>query len=124
MNSEDIDLVNQTLNIYFEGNQELDAGKILSVWDEDLKIISTEKTLGPQAWIEMAEYYRKEIDNDMSKWDIDFEIVTMDVFKSCASVRLDVKYILNTREFSETQFLHLLKKDGSWLIYSKIFVFY
>jgi len=124
MNLEDIELVNKTLNIYFAGNKELDAEKILSVWTEDLKIISPEKTLGPQAWVEMEEYYKKEIKNDMSKWDVDFDIITMDVFRNCASVRLDVKYKLGSKKFCETQFLHMLKKEGTWLIYSKIFVFY
>ena len=74
MNSADISDVKKTLQIYFEGNKELDSEKILSVWDKDLKIISAERTQGPPAWIEMEEYYRKEISNDMSQWDIDFDI--------------------------------------------------
>ena len=124
MNSADISDVKKTLQIYFEGNKELDSEKILSVWDKDLKIISAERTQGPPAWIEMEEYYRKEISNDMSQWDIDFDIVTLDVFRNCASVRVDVKYRVGTRKFKETQFLHMLKKKDKWLIYSKIFVFY
>ncbi len=124
MNSADIDDVKKTLQIYFDGNKELDSKKILSVWDEDLKIISTERTQGPPAWIEMEEYYRKEINNDMSQWGIDFDVVTMDVFRNCASVRVDVKYRVGSRNFEETQFLHMLKKEDRWLIYSKIFVFY
>jgi len=60
MDSADIDGVKKTLQIYFEGNKELDYKKILSVWDKELKIISTDRTQGPQAWIEMEEYYRKE----------------------------------------------------------------
>ncbi len=124
MSSEDVELVNEALDIYFEGNKELNAKKILSVWDKDLKIISTERTQGPQAWIEMEEHYKKEINNDMSKWDISFNTITIDVFRNCASVRLDVKYKLDSKEFSETQFLHMLKKESTWLIYSKIFVFY
>ena len=124
MNSADVDDVKKTLQIYFDGNKELDSKKILSVWDEDLKIISTRRTQGPSAWIEMEEYYRKEINNDMSQWSIDFDIVTMDVYRSCASVRVDVKYRVGTRKFKETQFLHMLKKEDKWLIYSKIFVFY
>ena len=109
---------------YFEGNKELDSKKILSVWDNDLKIISIEKTQGPQAWVEMEEYYRKEIKNDMSKWGIEFDIISMDVFRNCASVRVDVKYQVGSRDFRETQFLHLLKKGEDWIIYSKIFTFY
>ena len=124
MSATDIDGVNRTLQIYFEGNKELDSKKILSVWDEDLKIISTERTQGPQAWIEMEEYYRKEINNDMEQWGIEFDIVTMDVFRNCASVRVDVKYRVGSRNFGETQFLHLLKKENDWIIYSKIFTFY
>jgi len=124
MESSEIDNVKQTLNIYFEGNKQLDAQKILSVWDEDLKIISTERTQGPSAWIEMEEYYRKEINNDMSQWGIEFDIITMDVFRNCASVRVDVKYRVGSRNFKETQFLHLLKKGDEWIIYSKIFTFY
>ncbi len=124
MNSADIDGVNKTLQIYFEGNKELNSQKILSVWDENLKIISTEKTQGPPAWIEMEEYYRKEVDDDMSKWGIEFDVKTMDVFRNCASVRVDVKYRVDTRTFKETQFLHLLKRGADWIIYSKIFTFY
>ena len=124
MDSDDIKGVKKTLQIYFDGNQELDSEKILSVWDDDLKIISTKKTQGPAAWVEMEEYYRKETDNDMSKWGIEFEIVTLDVLRNCASVRLDVKYRVGSRNFSETQFLHMLKKGENWIIYSKIFVFY
>ncbi|MHA1550602.1 MAG: nuclear transport factor 2 family protein [Candidatus Heimdallarchaeaceae archaeon] len=124
MSSNDKEGVNKALQIYFDGNKKLDSKKILSVWDEDLKIISTEKTQGPTAWIEMEEYYRKEINNDMSKWDIEFDIITTDVFKNCASVRVDVKYTVDSRVFMETQFLHLLKKSDVWKIYSKIFVFY
>ena len=66
--------MNKTLEIYFEGNKELDAKKILSVWDENLKIISAEKTVGPEAWLEMEDYYKTQIDGDMSKWSIDFEV--------------------------------------------------
>ena len=124
MSADDITEVKKTLQIYFEGNKELDSKKILSVWDEDLKIISTERTQGPNAWVEMEEYYRKQIDNDLSKWDIEFDIISMDVFRNCASVRVDVKYTVGERRFSETQFLHMLKKEIKWLIYSKIFVFY
>jgi len=124
MNSADINGVKKTLQIYFDGNKELDSKKILSVWDEDLKIISTERTQDPPAWVEMEEYYRKEIKNDMTKWGIEFDIVTMDVFRNCASVRVDVNYTVDSRKFKETQFLHLLKKGDNWLIYSKIFVFY
>ena len=124
MNSADIDDVKKTLQIYFDGNKELDSKKILSVWDTDLKIISTERTQGPAAWVEMEEYYRKEINNDMSQWDIDFDIITLDVFKNCASVRVDVKYRVGSRKFKETQFLHMLKNKDRWFIYSKIFVFY
>lgn len=124
MSADDITEVKKTLQIYFEGNKELDSKKILSVWDEDLKIISTERTQGPNAWVEMEEYYRKQIDNDLSKWDIEFDIISMDVFRNCASVRVDVKYTVGERRFSETQFLHMLKKENKWLIYSKIFVFY
>jgi hypothetical protein len=124
MNEEGVTEVKKTLQIYFEGNKELDSKKILSVWDEDLKIISTERTQGPDAWIEMEEYYRKEINNDMSKWGIEFDVVTMDIFRNCASVRVDVKYRVGSRNFKETQFLHLLKKENKWFIYSKIFTFY
>jgi hypothetical protein len=124
MKSADIDGVKKTLQIYFEGNKELDSKKILSVWDEDLKIISTERTQGPAAWIEMEEYYRKEINNDMSQWGIEFDVITTDVFRNCASVRVDVSYRVAARNFKETQFLHLLKKGDDWIIYSKIFTFY
>jgi len=124
MESAEIAKVRQTLDIYFEGNKLLDAQKILSVWDEDLKIISTERTQGPAAWVEMEEYYRKEINNDMSKWGIEFDIITIDVFRNCASVRVDVKYRVDSRNFKETQFLHMLKKSDNWIIYSKIFTFY
>ena len=124
MKSADIEGVKKTLQIYFDGNKELDSKKILSVWDTDLKIISTERTQGPVAWVEMEEYYRKEINNDMNNWGIEFDIVTMDVFRNCASVRVDVKYRVRSRKFKETQFLHMLKKKDRWLIYSKIFVFY
>ena len=124
MCADDISEVKKTLQIYFEGNEELDSKKILSVWDNDLKIISVEKTQGPHAWIEMEEYYRKEINNDMSQWGIEFDIVTMDVFRNCASVRVEVRYRVGSRNFKETQFLHLLKKENKWLIYSKIFTFY
>ncbi len=124
MNSADIDGVKKTLQIYFEGNKELDSKKILSVWDEDLKIISTEKTQGSPAWIEMEEYYREEINNDMTQWGIEFDVITTDVFRNCASVRVDVKYRVGSRNFKETQFLHLLKKGDEWIIYSKIFTFY
>ncbi|NPD87137.1 MAG: hypothetical protein HGN29_00340 [Asgard group archaeon] len=92
--------------------------------DEDLKIISTERTKGPAVWVEMEGYYRNEINNDMSKWGIEFDIVTKDVFRNCASVRVDVRYRVDSRNFKETQFLHLLKKENTWLIYSKIFTFY
>ena len=124
MISNDNDLVNKTLEIYFEGNKELDAKKILSVWDENLKIISTEKTVGPEAWLEMEDYYKTQIDGDMSKWSIDFEVKSIDIFKNCASIRVDVQYKVDSREFGETQFLHMLKKDDVWKFYSKIFVFY
>jgi hypothetical protein len=120
----DIDGVKATLQTYFDGNKELDSKKILSVWDKDLKIISTERTQGPNAWIEMEEYYRKQIDNDISKWGIEFDVVTLDVFRNCASVRVDVSYRVGERHFKETQFLHMLKKENNWLIYSKIFTFY
>ena len=99
MNSADIDGVKKTLQIYFEGNKELDSKKILSVWDEDLKIISTEKTQGSPAWIEMEEYYREEINNDMTQWGIEFDVITTDVFRNCASVRVDVKYQVGSRNF-------------------------
>ena len=124
MNSADIDGVKKTLQIYFECNKELDSKKILSVWDEDLKIISTEKTQGSPAWIEMEEYYREEINNDMTQWGIEFDVITTDIFRNCASVRVDVKYRVGSRNFKETQFLHLLKKGDEWIIYSKIFTFY
>ncbi len=124
MSTDDNSEVKKTLQVYFEGNKKLDSKKILSVWDKDLKIISTEKIQGPNAWIEMEEYYRKQINNDMSKWDIEFEIISIDVFRNCASVRVDVKYTVGERRFGETQFLHMLKKENEWLIYSKIFVFY
>ncbi|MHA2357624.1 MAG: nuclear transport factor 2 family protein [Candidatus Heimdallarchaeaceae archaeon] len=71
----DIDGVKATLQTYFDGNKELDSKKILSVWDKDLKIISTERTQGPNAWIEMEEYYRKQIDNDISKWGIELTVL-------------------------------------------------
>ncbi|MEE9409500.1 MAG: nuclear transport factor 2 family protein [Candidatus Heimdallarchaeota archaeon] len=124
MTEENIKEVMKTLETYFEGNKELDAQKILSAWDSDLKIISTEKTVGPEGWIQMEEEYRKEINNDMNKWDIEFEIKSKDVFRNCASLRVDVKYRIGERKFGETQFLHLLKKEDIWLIYSKIFTFY
>ena len=124
MSADDITEVKKTLQIYFDGNKELDSKKILSVWDEDLKIISAERTQGPDAWVEMEEHYKRQINNDMSKWNIEFEVVSMDVFRNCASVRVDVKYTVGERNFGETQFLHMLKKDDKWLIYSKIFTFY
>jgi len=124
MSADDINEVKRTLNVYFEGNKELDSKKILSVWDNDLKIISTEGTQGPDAWVEMEDHYKKQINNDMNKWDISFEIISMDVFRNCASIRIDVKYSVGERKFKETQFLHMLKKEEQWLIYSKIFTFY
>jgi len=124
MSLSDIEGVKKTLEIYFEGNKELDAQKILSVWDENLKIISVERTQGSDAWIEMEKLYKEQIRNDMSKWEIEFDIVSIDLFKTCASVRLDVKYRVGERTFGETQFLHILKQERDWKIYSKIFVFY
>ena len=124
MSLNDIDGVKKTLEVYIEGNKELNSKKILSVWDEDLKIISSDRTQGPDAWIEMENHYREQIGNDMNKWDIDFEIVSIDIFKTCASVRLDVKYRVGERTFGETQFLHILKRENAWIIYSKIFAFY
>ena len=120
----DVEGIKKTLEIYFEGNKELDAQKILSVWDENLKIISIERTQGIDAWIEMENHYRQQIGNDMSKWEIEFDIISIDIYKTCASVRLDVKYRVGERTFGETQFLHLLKREKDWIIYSKIFVFY
>ena len=124
MSLNDIEGVKKTLNSYFEGNKELSAKKILSVWDKDLKIISAERTQGPNAWIEMEKHYREQIGNDMSKWEIEFDIISIDIFKNCSSVRLDVKYRVGEKTFGETQFLHILKRENDWIIYSKIFVFY
>ena len=124
MSEDDEKLVMDILQIYFDGNAELNAKKILSAWDPNLKIISTEKTVGPEGWIEMERDYKEQIKGDLTKWRIQFEIQSMDVFKNCASVKVGVKYGVAEKTFGETQFLHLLKDDGSWLIYSKIFTFY
>ena len=117
--------IDDLLQKYFDGNKEINAEKILSTWSEDLKIISTEKIVGPEGWREFEVYYKKKLNNDLSKWNIEFEVVSKDIFKNCAIVRVDVKYTVVEEYFGETQFLNLLKdKDRRWLIYSKIFTFY
>jgi hypothetical protein len=60
----------------------------------------------------------------MSKWDIDFEIISIDLFMNCAIVKVDINYRVDERKFKEIQYLNLLKNDKGWLIYSKIFKFY
>ncbi|MHA1502653.1 MAG: hypothetical protein ACTSSB_12450, partial [Candidatus Heimdallarchaeota archaeon] len=62
--------------------------------------------------------------NDKSKWDVNFTIINIDIFKSCAIVKVEVSYRLNERKYGEMQFLNLLKDKKGWLIYSKIFEFY
>jgi hypothetical protein len=124
MNVNAVDEVLKTLETYFEGNKELSAEKIISVWHKDSKIYSTEKIIGTEGWIEMEQYYKNQINNDLSKWDIDFEIVNLSVKGNCASVQVDVKYRVDTKTFGETQFLHILRDKSKWLIYNKIFVFY
>ncbi|MHA1556367.1 MAG: nuclear transport factor 2 family protein [Candidatus Heimdallarchaeota archaeon] len=116
--------ITKLLERYFEGNKEINSEKILSTWHKDAKIISTEKFIGMEGWIEFEEYYKKQIDNDMNEWEIDFEIMNIDLFKNCAIARVNVKYRVKDRKFSETQFLNLLNDGKEWLIYSKIFQFY
>ena len=122
MNVQEIEDIKKLLETYFEGNKEINAKKILSTWHKDAKIISTEKIVGMDGWVEFEEYYMKKLNK--TKWAIDFEIVSLDVFKGCAIVRVDVKYKVDQEVFGETQFLNLLKDDKGWLIYSKIFKFY
>jgi len=124
MNIQEIEEIKKLLKTYFEGNKEINVKKILSTWHKDAKIISTEKIIGMEAWEEFEEYYMKKLGGDKSKWDIDFEIISIDVFKGCAIVRVDVKYKVDQEIFGETQFLNLLKDETEWLIYSKIFKFY
>ncbi len=124
MNVQEIEEIKNLLVTYFEGNKEINAKKILSTWHKDAKIISTEKIVGMEGWEEFEEYYMKKLNGDKTKWAIDFEIVSLDVFKGCAIVRVDVKYKVDQEVFGETQFLNLLKDDKGWLIYSKIFKFY
>ena len=116
--------ITQLLERYFAGNKEINAEKILSTWHKDAKIISTERIIGMEGWVDFEDYYKKRIGGDLSKWDINFTVVSIDVFKTCAIVRVDVKYRVDQDVFGETQFLNLLKDETGWLIYSKIFTFY
>ena len=120
----EINEITGLLERYFEGNKEINAEKILSTWHKDAKIISTEKIIGMEGWLEFEKYYKKRINGDMSKWEISFDVISIDVYKGCAIVRVDVKYRVDLEVFSETQFLNLLKNENKWLIYSKIFKFY
>ncbi|MHA1433436.1 MAG: hypothetical protein ACTSO7_06295, partial [Candidatus Heimdallarchaeota archaeon] len=106
------------------GNKEINSKKILTTWHKEGKIISQEKTVGMEGWVEFEEYYLKQINNDKSKWDVNFTIINIDIFKSCAIVKVEVSYRLNERKYGEMQFLNLLKDKKGWLIYSKIFEFY
>jgi hypothetical protein len=124
MASEEREAITQLLERYFEGNKEINAKKILSTWHKDAKIISTDRIIGMEGWIEFEDHYKQRIDGDLSKWDINFTVISIDVFKTCAIVRVDVRYRVNQDIFGETQFLNLLKDKKGWLIYSKIFTFY
>ncbi|NHJ48891.1 MAG: nuclear transport factor 2 family protein [Asgard group archaeon] len=124
MDSQEIVAITKLLDTYFEGNKEINSKKILSTWHKDAQIISTEKYLGMEGWVEFEEYYKKQIDNDMSKWDINFKIHSIDIFMNCAIVKVEVNYRVDQRKFDEIQYLNLLKDDNGWLIYSKIFKFY
>jgi hypothetical protein len=121
---EEREAISKLLERYFEGNKEINAEKILSTWHKDAKIISTERIIGMEGWVEFEDHYKQRIEGDMSKWDINFTVVSIDVFKTCAIVRVDVQYRVNQDVFGETQFLNLLKDEKGWLIYSKIFTFY
>ena len=121
---EEREAITKLLERYFEGNKEINAEKILSTWYKDAKIISTERIIGMEGWVEFEDYYKERIDGDLSKWDINFTVVSIDVFKTCAIVRVDVQYRVDQDLFGETQFLNLLKDEKGWLIYSKIFTFY
>lgn len=122
--AEERDAITQLLERYFAGNKEINAKKILSTWHKDAKIISTERIIGMEGWVEFEDHYKQRIRGDLSKWDITFTIVSIDVFKTCAIVRVDVQYRVDQDVFGETQFLNLLKDAKGWLIYSKIFTFY
>jgi hypothetical protein len=124
MTAQEIKEITKLLERYFEGNKEINAEKILSTWHKDAKIISTEKFLGMEGWQEFEEYYKKQINNDMSKWDINFDVISIDLFMNCAIVKVNVNYRVVERKFSEIQYLNLLKDNKGWLIYSKIFKFY
>lgn len=121
---EEREAITKLLERYFEGNKEINAEKILSTWHKDAKIISTERIIGMEGWVEFENHYKERIDGDMSKWDINFTVISIDVFKTCAIVRVDVQYRVDQDIFGETQFLNLLKDEKGWLIYSKIFTFY
>ncbi len=121
---EEREAIAKLLERYFEGNKEINAEKILSTWHKNAKIISTERIIGMEGWVEFEDHYKQRIGGDLSKWDINFTVVSIDVFKTCAIVRVDVQYRVDQDIFGETQFLNLLKDEKSWLIYSKIFTFY
>lgn len=121
---EEREAITQLLERFFEWNKEINAKKILSTWHTDAKIISTERIIGMEGWVEFEDHYKQRVDGNLSKWDINFPVVSIDVFKTCAIVRVDVKYRVDQDVFGETQFLNLLKDEKGWLIYSKIFTFY
>lgn len=54
-----------------------------------------------EGWLEFEEYYKKQINNDMSKWAINFEIISIDLFMNCAIVKVNVNYIVIEKKFSE-----------------------
>ncbi|MFX1300726.1 MAG: nuclear transport factor 2 family protein, partial [Promethearchaeota archaeon] len=83
---EEREAITKLLERYFEGNKEINAEKILSTWHKDAKIISTERIIGMEGWVEFENYYKERIDGDMSKWDINFTVISIDVFKTCAIV--------------------------------------
>ena len=124
MTTQEIKEITKLLERYFEGNKEINAEKILSTWHKDAKIVGREKIIGMEGWREFEEYYKKQINNDMSKWDINFKIHFIDIFMTCAIVKVEVNYRVDQKKFDEIQYLNLLKDDKGWLIYSKIFKFY
>ena len=84
MGGQDEKEITTLLERYFAGNKEINAKKILSTWHKDAKIISTERIIGMEGWIEFEDYYKKRIGGDLSKWDINFTVFSIDVFKTCA----------------------------------------
>ena len=117
-NATDLQLIRQTVQFYFDGMYNSDVETLRKAFHPTAALMGyydgTLAHIPLENWLEMV---KERPAPSKSGEEYDMKLVSMDVTENVASVKVKDLYL----GLRFTDYLHLMKVDGNWLIVNKMF---